>query len=196
LKNNYIFDYFELLEHQRDDFYRYLDETIKDPWERPLPDKWSVGETVYHLVLLLRLVRRFSGVYLPMMLPYAKLRRNRPYKTNIHNIYQEYTEKKTKPMKAPFVLTPPKNLSQKYHFKDIQQLLDTDTAKWKEKVTQMDEQIAGQIYYPDPVAHYPNVIQSVHLLAIHEQHHFNLVKKYELFSRENDSIRTWGDKIE
>lgn len=143
-----------------------------------MPDKWSVGETIYHLVLMVRLVRKFSTFYLPVMTLYANLRKARPYKTETYNIYAEYSQMKKRPMKAPFVLMPPKNVSQKYHFTDIQQLLDSETARLKNKLSRMDERVAGQIYYPDPIAHYPNVIQSIHLLAIHEQHHFDLTRKY------------------
>lgn len=42
----------------------------------------------------------------------------------------------------------------------------------------IDQDVAGQIYYPDPVAAYPNLVQCVRLLAIHEQHHFTITKKY------------------
>lgn len=179
LENRYIQSYFQLLESQRNYFYQYIEENGGDRWKRPIPDKWSAGETVYHLIMMVRLVRRFSAFYIPLMLPYAKMRKRYSYRTETYNIYKEYTEKKKRPMKASFVLTPPKNLHQKYNFKELQQILHAETIKLKEKITHLDEHIAGQIIYPDPVAYYPNVIQSIHLLAIHEQHHFDLVKKYE-----------------
>ncbi|WP_052345711.1 hypothetical protein [Paucisalibacillus sp. EB02] len=82
-------------------------------------------------------------------------------------------------MNAPFLLTPTKNIYQKYDLKELQKLLHSETDKIKYKLSNIDEKVAGQIHYPDPIAYYPNVIQSVHLLAIHEQHHFDLVIKYE-----------------
>lgn len=172
-----IQSHFQLLESQRNIFFEKIN-IVKNPWERPLPDKWSVAETIYHLMLLARLVRRVSIFYLPLMLPYAHLRKTRPYETEIYNIYQKYNQTKKHAMKAPLVLTPPKNLSQKYQFEDIQRLLSAETAGLKVILSKYDEKVAGQIRYPDPIAHYPNVIQSVHLLAIHVQHHFNLLEKY------------------
>lgn len=56
--------------------------------------------------------------------------------------------------------------------------LDLETSRLQKKLENMDQDIAGQIYYPDPVADHPNLIQSIHLLAIHEQHHFQLTKNY------------------
>ncbi|GAB3049718.1 DinB family protein [Virgibacillus ainsalahensis] len=179
MKSEQMQFYFQLVEDQRNDFFRYIDEKVEDAWERPLTDKWSIGETVYHLVLMVRLVRRVSIFYLPVMQPYAHLRKKRPYQTKSHNIYEEYKQTKKRPMKAPFLLIPPNNLSQKYHFTEVWQLLNTETAKLKEKVAAIDERVAGQIRYPDPIAHYPNVIQSIHLVAIHEQHHFDLAVKYD-----------------
>lgn len=170
--------YFQLIEKQRLDFYSYMEEAVYDPWKQPAPNKWSVTETMYHLMLLARLVRRFSAFYIPVMLPYAHWKKDKPFKKEIHNIYNEYKQVKKKAMKAPFVLTPPKNLKKKYSINEIQQLLQSETAKLKKMLVNMDEPIAGHIRYPDPVAYYPNIIQSIHLLAIHEQHHFDLYKKY------------------
>lgn len=42
----------------------------------------------------------------------------------------------------------------------------------QELVKNIEEDIAGHIVFPDPIAHYPNLIQSIQLLAIHEKHHF------------------------
>lgn len=173
--------YFQQVEQGRVDFYRFT-EQLNHPWKRPLPDKWSAAETIYHLILMVRFVRRFSAFYVPVMLPYAYLRKSQRYKTEIHNIYEEYKHSKKKPMKAPFVLTPPKNLEQKYQFTQLQEILHNETSKLREMLSSMDEAVAGQIRYPDPIAHYPNIIQSIHLLAINEEHHFKLTEKYEIES--------------
>ncbi|GEL78647.1 DinB family protein [Tenuibacillus multivorans] len=170
--------HFKNLKEQREHFYHEFN--IENPWQRPMPDKWSTAETLYHLILMVRLFRRFSRVYVPAMLPVAYLRRKKPYKTDIHNIYEEYQHKKRKPMNAPFLLKPPSNLERKYTFSDIQDLLEVETEKLETKLSDIDQDLAGQIYYPDPVAHNPNLIQSIHLLGIHEQHHFNILKKYFL----------------
>lgn len=44
-------------------------------------------------------------------------------------------------------------------------------------VKNIEEDIAGHIRFPDPIAHYPNLIQAIQLLAIHEQHHFKIMEK-------------------
>lgn len=178
LKSKYIENYFNLVEKQREVFYQLVSQSKSELWERPLPDKWSVGETLYHLYLMVRLVRRFSTIYLPLAKPIANLRKNHHYQTSIHNIYVEYIQKKKRPMKAPYVLTPLKNLSHAYTLLEIQQLLVIETNKLKKLVAELEEPVAGLIRFPDPIACYPNIIQSIHLLAIHEQHHFSLTERY------------------
>ncbi len=56
--------------------------------------------------------------------------------------------------------------------------LEQETDKLKAQVSGVEEAVAGHIYFPDTIAHYPNLIQCVHLLAIHEQHHFDITRKY------------------
>lgn len=170
--------YFDQLESQRKDFFQYVTDNIENSWDRPKPGKWSVAETLYHVMLLARLVRRVSAFYLPIMQPYAHFRKNRPCVKKARNIYKEYQESENRPMKAPFVLVPPRSLARKYSMKEIQALLFKETEKLYQQLANIEEPVAGQIRYPDPVADYPNVIQSVHLLAIHEKHHFDLTKKY------------------
>lgn len=178
MKSRLIKAYFDQLESQRKDFFQYVTNAIDNPWHRPQPEKWSAAETVFHVMLLARLLRKVSVFYLPIMRPYAQFRKTRPYLKEARNIYKEYQESENRPMKAPFVLVPPANLDNKYSMKEIQALLFKETEKLYKQLADIEEPVAGQIRYPDPVADYPNVMQSIHLLAIHENHHFDLTKKY------------------
>lgn len=54
----------------------------------------------------------------------------------------------------------------------IEKLLKVETRKLKQLFARLPEDVAGHIKFPDPVTHYPSIIQSVHLLGIHEKHHF------------------------
>lgn len=56
-------------------------------------------------------------------------------------------------------------------------ILNTETLTLQKLVKDIEEDIAGHIRFPDPVAHYPNLIQAIQLLAIHEQQHFNIMEK-------------------
>ncbi|MGM8364944.1 DinB family protein [Virgibacillus sp. W0181] len=178
MKSESINHHFQTITNQRNHFYHNKELDFNNAWERPKEGKWSIGETVYHLVLLARMFRRFSIVYIPVMRPVAHLRRGKPFKKEIHNIYEEFNQKKKKPMNAPYFIKPGANLEEKWTFLEVRNLLELETNKLYRLVNNIEERVAGQIYYPDPIAYYPNLIQAIHLLGIHEQHHFDLMKKY------------------
>lgn len=174
----YIDTHFQTLEEEREQFYQDMGTLPKDVWCNPRPGKWSVGETIYHLYLLARLVRRFSVVYIPIALPAVYFSRKKPYAITIHDIYKTYREEKNKPMPAPSLLIPPAGLKDMYNFSEVQNLLDVETGRLKRQLLNLTDDVAGHIKYPDPIADYPNMIQSVQLLGIHEKHHFQIVKNY------------------
>lgn len=66
---------------------------------------------------------------------------------------------------------------------ELEKLLTRETDEIKKLVQNIEENIAGHIVFLDPVAHYPNLIQSIQLLAIHERHHFMIMKNnYEMIN--------------
>lgn len=105
------------------------------------------------------------------------LRRNKPFATEIHNIYEEYKIKNGKGMKAPGILVPSQNFQYSLSGKDIEQFLINDTMDMTKLVEGIEEDIAGHIIFPDPIALYPNLIQAIQLLAIHERHHFEITER-------------------
>jgi len=148
----------------------------KELWFRSEEGKWSIGEHFYHLYLILRMLKTATKCSL-LLIPYAKMRRNKPFATEIHNIYEEYKHKKGKGMKAPGILVPAQKIQFSLNSKDIEQLLVNDTMAMKRLVEGIEEDIAGHIIFPDPIAHYPNLIQAIQLLAIHERHHFEIIER-------------------
>lgn len=177
LKSKYMTKYFQTIFTQREQF--FADTKHVPAWRRPQADKWSLGETLYHLLLMMKLFRRVSSWYIPLMYPFANITKHNSYATETYNIYEEYQLVKKKAMPAPSILIPPKGLENKWMLSVLNMQLETETKKLIHQVVHIDDCIAGHIRYPDPIAKYPNLIQSIHLLAIHEQHHFDLVKKYE-----------------
>src|SRR5699024_5752540 len=109
----------------------------------PKPDKWSVGETVYHLYLLARLFYKTSAIYMPIAYPVACLRRKKTYNRFIHDIYKTYRIDNGKPMPAPSILIPPSGLEKKYNFTEVQNLLDVETGRLKRLLSTIPDDIAG-----------------------------------------------------
>ncbi|WP_010099256.1 DinB family protein [Ornithinibacillus scapharcae] len=169
--------HFKTLEMQRSRILPILESlSLDELWERPQENKWSIGETMYHLYLITRMLRVAAKITIPSTILIARMRKNKPFETEIHDIYKEYKEKKMKGMKAPFILDPPKSVYCKLNFKELNQLLYKETWTISKMVKDIDEEIAGHIVFIDPVAHHPNLIQAVQLLAIHEAHHFRIME--------------------
>ena len=147
-------------------------------WDRPKEDKWSWGETYYHLYLMMKWFRRLSKIYVPVSKPVAALQRNKPYLTGSTNVYEAYQDKNKKAMKAPFIIMPPDKKKINVQFADLVAELDKETKLLESIVEDVNDDTAGHIRFIDPLANHPNLIQSIDLLGIHEQHHFLLCKKY------------------
>lgn len=170
--------HFKTLEQQRNMIFPRIKNLSQDElWKRPQADKWSIGETLYHLYLITKMLRIAAKFLIPSTILFAQIKKHKPFETEIHDIYKEYKEKKNRGMKAPFILDPPKNISRQWNFKGLNQLIYKETWKIETMVAEINEETAGHIIFPDPVAHHPNLIQAVQLLAIHEAHHFRIIEK-------------------
>lgn len=94
MKSESIAKHFHTLIQQRDQFMLNIQSLSKEElWDRKEEGKWSIGEHLYHLYLILRMLKvatKFSFV----LIPYAKMKRNKPFATEIHDIYSEFKEKK------------------------------------------------------------------------------------------------------
>lgn len=178
MKSYYIGLYFDKIYMQRISFSMRMENYRERPWVRPREDKWSFGETYYHLYLMVKRFRQLNNFYLPVAKQIASRRRKASYKTEIEDIYKEYKQKKKKPMKAPSILVPPKDIESTISFATLTRELDEETKRLEQLVSAIEDDVAGHIRYPDPVAHHPNLIQAIQLIAIHEQHHFQLCAFY------------------
>lgn len=163
---------FNDLENQRDRFFSTT-EFNGEIYRRKVEDKWSVGEVIYHCYLLLKLTRIASQVYLPVAGFIRSVGRFKPdfHNGEMHNIYAGQT------MKAPKILEP--NMKRPYFKGELRLMLEEETAKLKKLIENVNDDATYWIRYPDPVPGYPNVVQAVKLLKIHEVHHYDVVIKRE-----------------
>lgn len=75
MKSRYMKNYFTVIYEQREEFADELKNFKNKEWERPQEDKWSFGETYYHLYLMVRLFRQLNKLYLPISKPIATLKK-------------------------------------------------------------------------------------------------------------------------
>lgn len=170
--NHEIEKAFKELEALRDDYFQ-TEEFNGDIYKRAEPDKWSIGEVIYHCYLLLKLARQFSEIYLPMAKLVIKIGgiKAREQNGHMHNIYAGPT------MKAPKILEP--EMERRYSKGELRLMLEEETEKLKSVVSGLTDREAYAIRYPDPVPGWPNVVQMIKVGLIHEQHHYDILMKRE-----------------
>lgn len=177
MKSQSMEKHFTTLKQQREILYPTLKSLTKvQLWERPKKNKWSIGEMIYHLYLITKMLRVAAIITIPCTKLFARMMRNKPFDSDINDIYKQYKEKHGKGMKAPFILNPPKKIYNTMDYNELKQLLIKETLKVSQVVEDIDEDIAGHIIFLDPVANNPNLIQAIQLLAIHEAHHIRIIQ--------------------
>lgn len=141
--------------------------------QRAQTDKWSIGEVVYHCYLLVKLTRQVSAVYLPAGRLFMKVTgfKTLEYNGEMENIYAGPT------MQAPKLLEP--DMDRQYSKGELRLMLEEETGKLEKMVQNVSDDEVFTIRYPDPVPDYPNVVQTLKLLLIHERHHYNVLMERE-----------------
>lgn len=174
--NEEIRQAFDELEALRNEYFK-TDEFNGAIYRRVQDDKWSIGEVVYHCYLLVKLTRQLSEVYLPVSRLFMKVSRFKAgeYNGGMENIYAGPT------MKAPKFLEP--DMEKEYSKGELRLMLEEETGKLKNLVKDLSDDEAYTIRYPDPVPDYPNVVQTVKLLMIHEKHHYNVLMAREKMNK-------------
>ncbi len=163
---------FDELEVLRDHYFS-TEAFNGDIYKRPVPDKWSIGEVIYHCYLLLKLTRQFSQIYLPAARPAVKICGIKTCEFNGHmeNIYAGPT------MKAPKILVP--KMERRYSKGELRLMLEAETERIRELLQDLSDAEVYTIRYPDPVPDYPNIVQWMKLVLIHEKHHYEVLMKRE-----------------
>ena len=169
--------YCRLTETQRQDLYKQLEKlTDAEIWQRPPNGKWSIGENLLHLYLGIRTMRKWLGWLLPVLTYWYRLFGFRgEYPTEIPDLYERITQKNKKlvsPKPASPILkdgkTIPLHILQKDMNKELQLL--------RNLLKSISEEVAGRTILYHPVARKrPNLLQFIHLIALHERHHFRAI---------------------
>ncbi|CAM4333245.1 DinB family protein [Lacicoccus alkaliphilus] len=163
------FDELEALRNQ----YFSTKEFNGDIHKRAVPDKWSIGEVIYHCYLLVKFTRQFSQIYLPAARAAVKIggMKAEEHDDHMDNIYAGPT------MKAPKILEP--DMGREYSKGELRLMLEEETEKLKVLVQDLTDTEAYTIRYPDPVPDYPNIVQAMKVGLIHEKHHYNVLMERE-----------------
>jgi hypothetical protein len=161
--------YLALMDSQRESAFAAL-EGLTDPqlWQRPAPKAWSIGEILDHNSLL------FASMYpilqwLWKLSWYGRLRQNRPYKTEIEDLYRSPKF----PHWVGFLWTPRYNTRKPVPLERLKmemRALHTNTRRFYED---KDESVLGNLYLYDPFFGWCNLIVTLRIGIYHDQLHYD-----------------------
>ena len=170
MQSKTLSEHFTRLYAQRRPIYAALEPLALDSlWRRPQSGKWSLGETLQHLTKMMRLFRWAVAVALFFERPFARARRSRSYPTHSRDLFTG------RALRAPFLIrpsTPVRPLSRV----EVVSLLEKETEQLARMLENEEEGVLGHVWMWDPVMGWQNLLQVVDLLAIHESHHFHILR--------------------
>ena len=139
-------------------------------WARPEAERWSIGENLQHLKKMMGLFRRVSRVALVMERPLARVRHGRPFPIQARNVFSGRARR------APFPIRPRRPATAQTSTA-LMQDLERETHELMRLLRGEEEAVLGHVWLWDPVMGRQNLIQVVHLLALPEEHHFDILRR-------------------
>lgn len=169
------------MDSQRESVFAMLDGLTDELlWQRPAPREWSIGEILDHNYLLFASFYPVVNRMWTWLGWYGRLRRSRPYKTEIEDLYRSPKF----PQWVGFLWTPrfntrkPVSLAQ---LKEEMRDLHTNVRRFYEG---KDEDVLGNLYLYDPLFGWCNLIVTLRIGIYHDQLHFDdVVKQVSAFRR-------------
>ena len=170
-------EYLILMDSQREAAFSAL-EGLSDSqlWRRLAPREWSIGEILDHNYLLfasmlpvVRWLWRWSGWY-------ARLRRDRPYETEIEDLYRSPKF----PHWVGFLWTPRYNIRKPVPLETLKTEMRALHAETRRFYESQPEDLLGNLYLYDPFFGWCNLIVTLRISIYHDQLHYEDVIKQAL----------------
>lgn len=172
--NRPVSRYLDLLDSQRESaFASFAGLTDAQLWERPAPRQWSIGEILDHNYLL------FASFY-PILKWiwglgswYGCLRRQRPYKTEIEDLYRDPRFSQW----VGFLWTPRYNTRKSVPFEQLKSELGRLHRDVRRFYEAGEEDVLGNLYLFDPLFGWCNLIVTLRIGVYHDQLHYDDIVK-------------------
>lgn len=174
MTGNAVISYLNLMDTQRESVFAVLDGlTDAQLWERPAPKEWSIGEILDHNYLLMASSYPIVKVMWNQFGWYGKLKRNRPYATEIGDVYRDPKF----PQWVGFMWTPRFNPRKPVALEQLKKEVRGLHTNIRLFFEGKDEDILGNLYIYDPVFGWCNLIVTLRIGIYHDQLHFDDVLK-------------------
>jgi hypothetical protein len=170
-------EYLDLLDSQREAAFAALDGLGESQlWQRPAPNEWSIGEILDHNYLLFASMYRVVKWIWKWNGWYARLRRKRPYKTEIEDLYRSPKF----PHWVGFLWTPRYGTQKPVPLETLETGIRALHAETRRFYEARPEDLLGNLYLYDPFFGWCNLIVTFRIGIYHDQLHYEDVIKQAL----------------
>ena len=165
-----VHKYLDLLDSQRESSFAALEGlTDSQLWQRPAPKEWSIGEILDHNYLLSASFLLIVEWIWKLNNWYGRLRHNRPYKTEIEDLYRNPKF----PHWVGFLWKPRHNTRKPASLEVLKSETRNLHMKIRKFYNDKDEDLLGNLYLYDPLFGWCNLIVTLRIGIYHDQLHYD-----------------------
>ena len=165
--------YLEVMDHQRAELCTLLDGISEEMlWQRPSEDEWSIGENLDHLRVINSSSLTFFKITWALLLPWAKLRFDKPYQTDIDNVYK----RPGFPLNTGWIWSPKYKPGRPTTLEVLQNNLAKVHLEVREFYTGKDEDYLGHASLYDPAMGWLNLVLALRVGLYHDELHVEQIQ--------------------
>jgi hypothetical protein len=138
-------------------------------WQRPAPKEWCIGEILSHTVRFYRSFYPLLGFAWRTMAWYGRLRRTRPYRTEIDNVYR----RPSFPHWVGFLWSPEYTPGKPATLAELRSEVETAHDRFREFYAGKERDVLGNVYAWDPLIGVVNLITGLKVCIDHDQLHYD-----------------------
>lgn len=165
--------YLDLMDHQRSELFADLDGISEELlWQRPSEEEWSIGENLDHLRVINSSTLTLFKITWGLLFPLAKLRYDRPYETDIDNVYK----RPGFPLNTGWIWSPKYKPGRPTTLDVLKNNLAEVHLEVREFYTGKDEDYLGHVSLYDPVMGWLNLIRALRVGLYHDELHVEQIQ--------------------
>jgi hypothetical protein len=165
--------YLEMMDRQREELFADLDGLGEDAlWQRPTEDEWSIGENLDHLRVINSSTLRLFKIAWVLLLPLAKLRYDKPYNTDIDNVYK----RPDFPLNTGWIWSPKYTPGTPTSLEILKTSLTDIHLEVRKFFTGKDPDYLGHVSLYDPVMGWLNLIRALRVGLYHDELHVEQIE--------------------
>jgi hypothetical protein len=167
-----IASHLQLMHSQRTEMFHALDGlSLELLWKKPSPQEWTIGENLDHLRVIyeswLSILRGFWFLFKP----WARLRRQRPYITEIDNVYR----RPGFPQKVGWIWPPRYTPQNPAALETLRKNVEEVHAATEKFYLTHEPVLLGHVPLYDPAIGKINLIQALRVAVYHDEMHLEQV---------------------